>query len=109
MKLPGFAYDARRRVATFYCFVPGTDGRKRHKRKLTGVPSRAEAIRLWTDFREELEREALEPAKFTRPPTLVASAHVVYERSFPAAGPVGSEGNAAAFSSDSTGRCFSRR
>jgi hypothetical protein len=70
MKLPGFAYDARRRVATFYCFVPGTDGRKRRKRKLTDVPSRAEAIRLWTDFREELEREALEPAKFTRPPTL---------------------------------------
>ena len=70
MKLPGFAYDARRRIATFYCFVPGTDGRKRHKRKLTDVPSRAEAIRLWTDFREELEREALEPAKFTRPPTL---------------------------------------
>ena len=39
----------------------------------------------------------------------VASAHVVYERSFPVAGPVGSEGNAAAFSSDSTGRCSSRR
>jgi len=39
----------------------------------------------------------------------VASAHVVYERSFPVAGPVGSEGNAAAFSSDSTGRCSSGR
>jgi len=72
VKLPGFAYDARRRVATFYCFVPGTDGRKRRKRTLTGVPSRAEAIRLWTAFRDELEREATDPAKFTRPPTLRA-------------------------------------
>ena len=70
MKLPGFSYNASRRVATFYCFVPGTDGRKRRKRKLNDVPSRAEAIRLWTAFREELEQEALEPAKFTRPPTL---------------------------------------
>lgn len=70
MKLPGFAYDARRRIATFYCFVPGTDGRKRRKRTLTGVPSRAEAIRLWTAFREELEREVTNPARFTRPPTL---------------------------------------
>ena len=70
MKLPGFAYDARRRIATFYCFVPGTDGRRRRKRKLTDVPSRAEAIRLWTAFREELDQEALDPEKFTRPPTL---------------------------------------
>jgi integrase len=72
MKLPGFAYDARRRVATFYCFVPGTDGRKRRKRTLTDVPSRAEAIRLWTAFRDELEREALEPAAFAKRPTLKA-------------------------------------
>ncbi|HQN09356.1 MAG TPA: tyrosine-type recombinase/integrase [Thermoanaerobaculia bacterium] len=70
MKLPGFAYDARRRVATFYCFVPGTDGRKRRKRTLTDVPSRAEAIRLWTAFRDELEREALEPAVFAKRPML---------------------------------------
>ena len=70
MKLPGFAYDSRRRIATFYCFVPGTDGRRRRKRTLTDVPSRAEAIRLWTAFRDELDREALDPAKFTRPPTL---------------------------------------
>lgn len=70
MKLPGFSYNAGRRVATFYCFVPGTDGRKRRKRTLTDVPSRAEAIRLWNSFREELEREALAPAVFAKRPTL---------------------------------------
>ncbi len=70
MKLPGFSYDAQRRVATFYCFVPGTDGRRRRKRTLTDVPSRAEAIKLWAKFREELEAEASTPAVFARKPTL---------------------------------------
>lgn len=72
MKLPGFSYNASRRIATFYCFVPGTDGRKRRKRTLTDVPSRSEAIRLWNAFREELEHEALEPAVFAKRPTLKA-------------------------------------
>ena len=72
MKLPGFAYNAGRRVATFYCFVPGTDGRKRRKRTLTNVPSRSEAIKLWNAFREELENEALNPAVFAKRPTLRA-------------------------------------
>lgn len=72
MKLPGFAYNAGRRVATFYCFVPGTDGRKRRKRTLTNVPSRSEAIKLWNAFREELENEALNPAVFAKRPTLKA-------------------------------------
>ena len=43
------------------------------------------------------------------PRARVASADVVYEKSLSAAGPVGSEGNAAAFSSESTGRCAWRR
>ena len=72
MKLPGFSYNAGRRIATFYCFVPGTDGRKRRKRTLTDVPSRAEAIKLWNAFREELENEALNPAVFAKRPTLKA-------------------------------------
>ncbi|HMM36617.1 MAG TPA: hypothetical protein PKA62_18080, partial [Thermoanaerobaculia bacterium] len=72
MKLPGFSYNAGRRVATFYCFVPGTDGRKRRKRTLTNVPSRSEAIKLWNAFREELENEALNPAVFAKGPTLKA-------------------------------------
>ncbi|GEM_PF-6159302 len=56
---------------------------------------------------EKPAAEAVKPAETAAP--RVASAHVVYERSFPVAGPVGSEGNAAAFSSDSTGRCSSGR
>lgn len=79
MKLPGFAYDARRRVATFYCFVPGTDGRRRRKRSLTNVPSRAEAIRLWSQFRQELETEAITPAVFAKKPTLQAFVEVNFD------------------------------
>ena len=71
MKLPGFAYDAQRRVATFYCFLPGSRT-KRRKRTLTNVPSRSEAIKLWALFRQELETEVLTPAVFTRKPTLRA-------------------------------------
>jgi len=69
MNLPGFAYDAQRRVATFYCFLPGSRT-KRRKRTLTNVPSRAEAIKLWSLFRQELENEVITPAVFARKPIL---------------------------------------
>ncbi|MEO6326946.1 MAG: site-specific integrase, partial [Thermoanaerobaculia bacterium] len=72
MKLPGFSYDPKRRVAVFYAYVPGSAGRKRRLRTYADVPSQAAALRLYGEYRQQLEREAAGHAGPGPVPTLRA-------------------------------------
>ena len=57
MTRPGFRYDSRNRTAFFEVIVPGTAGRKRHRKRVVGVRDRAQALELHGQFR----RSVLEP------------------------------------------------
>jgi integrase len=74
---PGFAYNASTKCARFDCYVPGTSGRLRRRRTVI-AQDRAEALRLWREFVEEIavQPEAIPqpddhtPVKATIAPTL---------------------------------------
>src|SRR5438132_1673411 len=56
-RYPGLEYDAARKRARFDCYLPGTSGRSRRRRSVP-AETRAEALRLWREFVEELAAEA---------------------------------------------------
>lgn len=66
MRIPGFAYDAKRRRAHFDIYVPGSRGEKRRRKTVEGV-TRDEALAKWREFRVESARpEAGAPVTLRR-------------------------------------------
>lgn len=59
-RVPGFSYDGRRKVARFVLYVPGLKGRARRKKILYGI-TRDEALRRYSEFREQVSRRSVEP------------------------------------------------
>jgi len=60
---PGLRYDAEKKRATFEVILPGSGSRKR-RRKIVAAANRAEALRLWGEFRREV-LATLEPRPWT--------------------------------------------
>lgn len=74
-RYPGFEYDAEQKRARFDCYVPGTSGRSRRRRTVS-ADTRAEALRLWREFVDELAAagttKAADEQLPTSPPQLIA-------------------------------------
>ena len=51
VKLPGFKWDARTKVAHFAVIIPGTGGRTR-RRTTVSAETRADALRQWSEFHD---------------------------------------------------------
>lgn len=58
-RVPGFSYDARRRLARLVLYVPGQKGKTRRKRTLHGI-TRDEALRLYGKFKDEVSRRSVD-------------------------------------------------
>lgn len=64
MRLPGFRYDARRKIADFRVIVPGT-GAKERKRLTVSAETRDEALSKWKAFRDRVRARQAEPLPFS--------------------------------------------
>jgi integrase len=63
VKLTGFKWDPRTRVAHFEKIIPGEDGLKRRRMTIRGV-TRPEALHQWSEFRQKALSELKEPETF---------------------------------------------
>jgi integrase len=57
VRIPGFKYDSRKRMAFLEVILPKTRGKVRRRKKASGVRNQAEALELYSKFR----RSVLEP------------------------------------------------
>jgi integrase len=60
-RLPGFAYDARKKLARFDCYVPGTHGKERRRGCAKNV-TKDEALTKWKEFRQTIAAPPAPPA-----------------------------------------------
>jgi len=63
-RVPGFSYDARRRIAEFRVIVPGT-GANRRRRLTVSAETRDEALSKWKAFRDQVRAGQAEPLPFS--------------------------------------------
>jgi len=84
-RTPGFNYDSKKHIAHFSLYVPKTGGRLRRERTISAA-SREEAIRLWQNFRDEINGKSSPPAPTPLPAVITFRTFVTALRSVSSSG-----------------------